>query len=180
MKRPVERRTKPNLLRLLSTVTPRWPVAKITATATVLSTSPKRGYQKPTAVVCCGHCHDDGAMCAFDSDHFSKPRTVEAGVALQTGANAQWAATTMLRVCLDGVAFLRNLWQRFQCDVLESHGIHISRSVRDAATVLFWLPDIVFDERLLEGSWSPAELADRCSSLPEVLAFVQRQVTVFE
>ena len=111
---------------------------------------------------------------------FSKPRTVEAGLALQTAADAHRAAETMLRVCFDGVSFLRNLWRRFTSDVLESHGIHIPRSVRDAATVLFWLSDIVFDERLLEGSRTPAEAADRCSSLPEVLAYAERQLTMFE
>ena len=36
----------------------------------------------------------------------------------------------------------------FKTQVLESHGVHISKKVRDASTLVFWLPRILTDPRL--------------------------------
>ncbi len=79
--------------------------------------------------------------------------------------------------------FFRSLAEAFDVDVVHSHGDHVPLEVRSAATVLFWLPDILTDSRLRERVLRPDEeravWADRMDFLSRVLAYVAGQVDVF-
>ena len=69
-------------------------------------------------------------------------------------------------------------------DVFSSHGNHIKAELRDAATVLYWFPEILTDARLLHGFPSRIEEEKYWSSknklVDVVLAYIAGQVQVFD
>eukprot|EP00973_Karenia_brevis_P078711 10925138-Karenia_brevis.AAC.1 len=76
---------------------------------------------------------------------------------------------------------MRCLAANFNDLVLKSHGTHIPEVVRNCATVLFWLPDMLFDLRVAAGTLAKDSLfwIPRLACLPDVRDYVARQLTVF-
>ena len=77
------------------------------------------------------------------------------GVAIVDGLNVQThlqarRACREARLAVESAReFFAALSTEFQDVVLQSHGNHVPQAVRDGATVLFWLPEILSDRRLI-------------------------------
>jgi hypothetical protein len=82
------------------------------------------------------------------------------------------AATARVRL------FLKEMCQSFQDDVLESHGDHVPKRVRDGAAVLFWLPEILVRAHDNPRSVELWKLAYTC--MPVVLARLVNQLSVYD
>ena len=107
-----------------------------------------------------------------------EPATVSARAAAQarTTAQAFRAGALVLQTMRQARHFFRNLEVAFETQVIHSHSNHIPLLVRDAATVLFWLPEhLVTVLRMPVNSvyWEEFE-----APLTLVLAYVVNQVDI--
>ena len=86
------------------------------------------------------------------------------------------ACSAVQQATLQASAFFKALRRGFYEEVLLSHGNHVPIAVRDYATVLFWLPDVL--EAVQAKSVDFWKLARVC--MPKVAAYVGNQVSMYD
>ena len=135
---------------------------------------------------CCCSCIISGHWQKRNVEAFdSKEHTVQE--ALPSRSRAQAVAATDVAIAATQYVrrFFHTLSRNFEQDVIHSHGDHIPIRLRDSATVLFWLPEVLTDNQVRKPSeFSQEQLARYWSGklrcMPVVLAYVANQISVYE
>ena len=118
---------------------------------------------------------------AFDP----KELTVQEALPSRSRAQAVAATDTAMAATQYVRRFFHSLSISFEQGVIHCHGDHIPIRVRDSATVLFWLPEVLTDKRVRAPTSVSPEHLDRywSAKLPcidAVSAYVANQLSVYE
>ena len=84
------------------------------------------------------------------------------------------AARRAVEALLEAQFFVAALSAKFETDVLRSHGNHIPKDARDAATYAFWLPDFLGEHVVGHGA------RERAGLLADVLPYVASRWEMFD
>ena len=112
-------------------------------------------------------------------DRFGK---TDLSIAIEVGTRRRSAALWNCRLASNAVRNVRGdlakLLAEFDEQVVRSHGDHIPLRVRDCATVLFWLPEVLEWCRHRDASTAGWKVASSCLNV--VLAYVANQLSMFD